>query len=90
MRDGGEVVTKVAIRVDLFAQVRADASLRSLRQRTFAARCKRYGVGESTLDERPEGQHVVVLHQSFVEELLAGFSNEIDIDLEQYDLVDAA
>ncbi|MBA4065465.1 MAG: hypothetical protein C0501_17475 [Isosphaera sp.] len=69
---GGEIVTKVAVRVELFGQLRSDRTLSEMTQNTFAARAEKYGVGASTRQDRPEGRAAVVLSDSFVAELTEG------------------
>lgn len=68
---GGEFKLKVAVRHELFAQLKADKRLSSMPANTFGRRAKRYGVGASSRDSRPEGQSAVVLADEFVAELLA-------------------
>jgi hypothetical protein len=66
----GEVRLQVAIRVELFAQMRADRRLCSMNANTFARRAERYGVGTSTREARPHGLSAVLLNAEFVADLL--------------------
>ncbi|MFM8270922.1 MAG: hypothetical protein ACKODX_01095 [Gemmata sp.] len=68
--DGGELVVQVAVRHELFAQVKADRRLCQLTSNIFTRRAVRYGVGAADRAERPHGQSAVVLDAAFVEELL--------------------
>jgi hypothetical protein len=70
--EGGEVELQVAVRQELFGQLKADKRLADLTPRAFARRCRRYGVGTSTPEERPHGLTAVVLDPAFVRELTAG------------------
>lgn len=74
--DDGEVTLKVAIRVGLFGQMRADARLREMNQNTLTRRCERFGVGTSTRNDRPGGQSAVVVDQAFIRELLPTLPEE--------------
>ena len=66
---GGELVLMVAIRHELFSQLRADRRLCDIGTKKFTLRASRYGVGESTRNNRPEGQAGVVLANEFVADL---------------------
>jgi hypothetical protein len=66
-----EVRLQIAIRHELFSQLKADRRLVDMSPATFARRAKRYGVGSSTRDERPHGMAAVVLDPDFVAELTA-------------------
>ena len=68
-RDDGEIIQMVAIRSDIFGQLKADKSLCSLSANRFGRLAKLYGVGESTDENRPEGLAVVVLSQDFLREI---------------------
>lgn len=72
----GELVVMVAIRHELFNQVRADRKLCTMNTNTFTRRAGKYGVGTSTRAERPHGQRALVLDDDFVRELLAGFCED--------------
>jgi putative DNA primase/helicase len=77
---GGELVLGVAVRQDLFAQLRADRRLCALGENTFARRCDRYGVGTSSRADRPHGLSAVVLSDDFLAPLTAGLSAGDDAD----------
>jgi hypothetical protein len=66
----GEVYLQIAINQGLFAQMKAERSLTRMTPTKFAKRAKRYGLGESTRDERPHGYPAVVLDRKFVAELI--------------------
>jgi hypothetical protein len=72
----GQIVLKVAVRVELFTQIKADRLLCGLGQNTFSRRAERYGVGASTRADRPEGQAAVVLADDFVNDLIAGLPDD--------------
>jgi hypothetical protein len=67
--EGGELELQVAIRQGLFAQMRADRRLVAMGENKFTRRAKRYGVGQSSRDERPHGLSAVVLARDFLEDL---------------------
>jgi hypothetical protein len=67
----GEVVLRVAIRHDVFAQVKADRRLVAMGENKFTRRAKRYGIGSSTREERPHGRAAVVLDPEFVADLIS-------------------
>jgi hypothetical protein len=71
--EGGELELRVAIRQGLFAQMRADRRLVAMGENKFTRRAKRYGVGQSSRDDRPHGRSAVVLARDFVEDLTASF-----------------
>lgn len=73
---GGEIRLKVALRVELFGQVRAHPDLCAMTMNTFADRAARYDVGESTRAERPEGLSSVVLYDDFVAGLTSGIADD--------------
>ncbi|VTS01723.1 unnamed protein product [Gemmata massiliana] len=75
---GGTIELLVAVRHELFAQLKADRLLCDLTANTFARRCARYGIGTSSRNERPEGESAVVLCPEFVTELTAGITLAID------------
>jgi hypothetical protein len=68
---GGELVLRVAIRCELFAQVQADRRLVEMPPKTFALRAAAYQVGRSQADERPQGRRAILLDAEFVVDLLA-------------------
>jgi hypothetical protein len=80
---GGELVLLVAIRHELFAQLRADRRLCEMGAKKFTRRAERYGVGASTRNDRPHGLSAIVLARAFVAALVAtlpddGEEREID------------
>jgi hypothetical protein len=88
LRPGGELVLKVAIRAELFAQLKGDRRLTEMNQNTFARRAARYGVGASERDDRPHGLAAVVLTDEFVRELTAGLpDDEADEDRAEADAI---
>jgi hypothetical protein len=68
---GSELKLRVALRHEVFAQVKADRRLSEMGSRTFARRAERYGVGTTSRDVRPHGFTAVMLTEAFVEELIA-------------------
>jgi integrase len=68
---GGELVLLVAIRHELFAQLKADRRLTEMGAKKFARRAARYGVGRADNGERPHGGRAIVLDQAFVADLAA-------------------
>lgn len=73
------VILKVAIRVELFHQMRADKLLCSMGQNMLSRRAERYGVGASGhRDNRPEGLAAVILSDDFIADLTAGMANDPD------------
>lgn len=82
---GGEIQLKVALRVELFGQLRADRRLCSMPQNSFARKCERYGVGTSTRDDRPQGLSAVVLSPEFVADLTDGIANEPETEEERHE-----
>lgn len=75
---GGEVELLVAIRHELFSQLRADKRLCEMGAKTFSRRAKRYGAGVSTTKERPGGQNAVVLSATLVADLIATLPDDDD------------
>lgn len=71
----GVFILHVAIRAELFGQLRADRLLCSMNQNTFTRRAARYGVGSSNRDDRPHGLAAVVLDDAFVASLTTGISD---------------
>jgi hypothetical protein len=74
---GGEVQLRVAIRHELFSQLRPDRRLCEMGASTFARRAARYEVSASTRDDRPHGQAAIVLDAEFVNDLVAGLPDEV-------------
>ncbi|MBM3982668.1 MAG: hypothetical protein FJ304_20835 [Planctomycetes bacterium] len=72
LHGGGELKLKVALRHELFAQVRADPRLREMGANTFTRRAARYGVGQSSREDRPHGQSAIVLNDDFIADLTTG------------------
>jgi hypothetical protein len=79
--EGGEPLLKVAIRHELFGQLKADPRLRGLSEGRFARLAEKYGVGTSTRDQRPHGLAAVVLDDAFVATLTAGLDADDGGDL---------
>ena len=85
-RGGGEIRLKVAIRHELFAQIKADKRLCEMGSNTFTRRATRYEVGASGRDDRPHGRSAVVLADDFVAELTSGVPEiipETDFDAQE-------
>jgi len=74
----GELILMIAIRHELFAQLRADRRLSEMGAKVFARRAARYGVGRSTPAERPHGVNAIVLSDDFVCDLIAGLPDDPD------------
>jgi hypothetical protein len=70
-RETEDAPASVAVRVELFAQVRR-AGLAEMPHRKFAALCARYGIGAADDEYRACGNRVVLLTADFVAELRAG------------------
>ncbi len=88
---GGEIRLRVAIRHELFAQLRADRRLCDMGPNTFTRRATRYGIGTSSQDDRPHGQPAVVLNDDFVAGLTASLPSTVLNDEETHeDLRDEA
>jgi hypothetical protein len=73
---GGEIRLRVAIRHELFAQLKADRRLVEMGAKKFARRAARYGVGRATEDDRPHGQRALVLADDLVAELADNLPDE--------------
>jgi hypothetical protein len=84
VKDGGEVELRVAIRHELFAQIRADRRLSEMGANTFTRRATRYGVGTSDRGDRPHGLSAVVLDAALVADLIAGLPDEEPQDQEKF------
>lgn len=76
----GELVLQVAIRHELFAQLRADKRLIEMTATKWARRAERYGVGLSSVSNRPHGQKAVMLAPEFLAELTAGIPDADALD----------
>jgi hypothetical protein len=63
----------VAVRHELLIQLRADRRLIEMGSNTFTRRCVKYGIGESSRENRPEGQSAVTLNELFVADLVSDF-----------------
>jgi hypothetical protein len=74
----GELELMVAVRHELFAQLKADRRLTEMGAKRFARRCARYGVGKLDERERPCGRRAVVLDRDFVADLVEGLPGEED------------
>lgn len=74
-----ELVLMVAVRVELFAQLKADRRLCEMGMNTFTRRAERYKVGTSTRDERPHGFSAVVLDEAFVADMVADLPDDEDL-----------
>jgi hypothetical protein len=77
-RGDGESILTVALRAEVFAQVKADRRLCVMGENTFARRCDRYGVGTSSRADRPHGLSAVVLADDLVADLTAGLDLDDD------------
>jgi hypothetical protein len=81
-----EICLKVAIRHELFAQLKADRRLIEMGANTFTRRAAKYGVGTSPRDDRPHGQRAVILTDAFVSDLTAGLvPDSPEIDGQEFD-----
>jgi NrS-1 polymerase HBD domain len=76
----GEFVLTVAIRHELFAQLKADRRLSTMGAKKFTRRAARYGVGRSTEYDRPQGKRAIVLDHDFLGDLTAGLPDENEND----------
>jgi hypothetical protein len=74
----GEIVVRVAVRVELFGQMRGDRRVCEMSQPRFARLCEQYGVGTSTRGNRPHGVFAVILSDAFVSDLTAGLTDQDD------------
>lgn len=67
----GELVYRIALRHELFAQIKADRRLSELGSSKFARRAQRYGIGKpGGQGDRPHGKSALILEDSFVADLL--------------------
>lgn len=73
---GGEIKLGVALRHELFAQVKADRRLVEMTANTFTRRAARYGIGQTSREERPHGFSAVVLDPAFVKELTSSLPDD--------------
>jgi hypothetical protein len=78
--NSGEEVIAIAIRHELFAQLKGDRQLLAMGATKFARRAAKYAVGSSSRKDRPHGLTAVVLDQDFVAELLAPTQEFPDAD----------
>jgi putative DNA primase/helicase len=74
----GQIRLKVAIRHELFAQLKADRDLCKMGTNKFTRRAARYGVGGTSREDRPQGKSAVVLDDTFVAGLLEGMQNDTE------------
>jgi len=84
----GECKLRVAIRCELFAQVKGDRWLCSLGQYRFTQFAEKYGVGTTDRKDRPHGKAAVLLSDDLVEELTAGMEDEEAENLVEPDSTD--
>lgn len=78
LTEGGELIFQIAIRHELFAQIKADSRLREMGTGKFTKRAERYGVGKpGGQGNRPHGQWAIVLDDTFVADLIG------TVDVEQ-------
>lgn len=83
---GGEIELMVAIRHELFAQLKADRRLCEMGAKAFARRAKKYGVGESTTRERPGGHNAIVLAPEIVADLTDTLPEDADSNLRDFEI----
>ncbi len=76
--DGGELIVRVAVRHELFSQLRADRRLCEMGANTFGRRAARYAVGKTDRDDRPHGMSAVVLNPAFLSELTGATPPDAD------------
>jgi hypothetical protein len=74
--DGGEVGLMVAIRHELFAQLKADRRLSEMGQKRFTRLAAKYGVGQSSEKDRPHGVCAIILDRDFLANLTASLLDE--------------
>lgn len=74
--EGGELVLMVAVRHELFAQLKADRRLCAMGPKRFARRAARYGVGHALPEDRPHGIRAIILDASFVADLTAALPED--------------
>ncbi len=74
--EGGELVLMVAIRHELFVQLRSDRRLCEMGPKQFTRRAAAYGVGKSTTADRPHGLSAVVLETTFLATLAADLPDD--------------
>jgi hypothetical protein len=76
---GDERIVRIAIRHEVFAQIKADRRLCEMGGTKFTTRCERYGIGKpGGQAERPHGKWAIVLDDAFVADLLG----TVDVDAE--------
>ncbi len=78
--EGGELVLMVAVRHELFAQLKADRRLCDMGPKQFTRRAAAYGVGTSTISDRPHGLSAVVLNTGFLAELTASLPDDTPVE----------
>jgi len=82
----GEIRLKVAIRHELFAQIKADRRIIEMGANTFTRRAAKYEVGTCPCDDRPHGQRAVILTDDFVSDLTEGLGVDDEEDgVEEFD-----
>lgn len=74
----GEQVLRVAIRHELFAQLKADRRLVAMGPNTFTRRAAKYGVGTSDRSDRPHGCSALVLDDNLVRDMISGLPDPDD------------
>ena len=78
-KDGGELVLRIAIRHELFSQLKADRRLCEMGSNKFSRRCTRYGIGApGGMTDRPHGSWALILDDDFVADLTG--SADVDDD----------
>ena len=77
----GELVLRVAIRHEMFAQIKTDKRLTEMTATKWARRAARYGVGASAESDRPHGRKAVVLSAEFLAKITAGIPDVHDADI---------
>jgi hypothetical protein len=72
-------VLKVALRHELFSQLRFDKRLVSMGPKVFARRATKYKIGRSSETDRPCGVNAIILNHEFVVELVTDFGDEQEV-----------
>jgi hypothetical protein len=67
---------RVALRHELFAQIKADKRLVAMGANMFGRLAKKYCVGESHRNERPYGQSAVILSNDLIADLISKFDDD--------------
>lgn len=79
VKPDGEVLPKVAVRHELFAQLKADRRLCAMKSTTFVDRAVKHGIGKpGGQADRPGGKWALVLDDAFVADLLDGLPDDQD------------